>query len=80
MNWGDDCDISRIKKTNLSFDIIICSELVYWEDLFDDLIKTIKELSSLNTKIFFSFKMRLKEIADIFHDKLSKYFTFEYVK
>ena len=81
LNWGDNNDINRIKLTaNTCFDIIICSELVYWEDLFDDLIKTIKEFSSKNTKIFFSYKMRLQDIVDTFHLKFEKNFTIEYVK
>jgi hypothetical protein len=79
LTWGDDVHIKNIKNKSLSFDIIICSELVYWEDLFDDLIYTIEQISDKTTKIFFSYKMRLQEIVDIFHEKFSKSFSFEYV-
>jgi len=79
LTWGDDVHIENIKNITSSFDIIICSELVYWVDLFDDLIYTIEQISDNTTKIFFSYKMRLQEIVDIFHEKFSKNFSFEYV-
>jgi hypothetical protein len=80
LHWEDNNDILTLKQTFNKFDLIIGSELIYLEEYFDDLINVLDIFSDLNTKIYFSFKIRLPEMVDNFLEKLSsKGFKYSYI-
>ena len=64
---------------NKPFDLIIGSELVYLDDLFDDLINVIRTFSDENTFIILSYKIRLPSMVEDFTTKLKKYFEIIYI-
>ena len=64
---------------NKPFDVIIGSELVYLDDLFDDLINVIKTFSDKNTFIILSYKIRLPSMVENFTNKLKKFFEIIYI-
>lgn len=60
------------------------SELVYYEEAFDDLINIIKNFSgdlsdNKKTAIFLSFRIRLPELTENFFLKFSNYFEYEII-
>ena len=73
LKWEDQTDIDEMAK-NSDFDLIICSELVYWEDLFDSLINVLRTLCKAKIKIYFIYKVRMKDIIEKFFEMLGKYF------
>lgn len=75
LEWGKEDDIKAIKTICLEFDYIICSELIYIEESFDDLIKTLLEFSHENTCLIFSYRIRMKEKFQMFLVKLEKSFN-----
>ena len=79
LDWSKEKDIENIKKinNNKAFDIIIASELIYLDDLFDDLINVLKTFSDENTFIILSYKIRLPEMIEEFMNKLKVYFKIE---
>ena len=81
LSWENKEDIEEVKKLNNNepYDLIIGSELIYLDDLFDDLINTLRELSSEKTVIIMSYKVRLQEMVDDFINRVSKYFKIEYI-
>jgi predicted nicotinamide N-methyase len=80
LDWSKENDIENVKKiNNKPFDIIIASELIYLDDLFDDLINVLKTFSDKNTYIILSYKIRLPEMVEDFINKLKIYFTIEYI-
>jgi len=64
------------KQQKSDIDYIICSELIYLDDLFDSLIQTIKFFSTNKTKIILTYRIRLPEQVDNFFEKFSKVFKF----
>ena len=64
---------------NKPFDVIIGSELVYLDDLFDDLINVIRSLSDKNTFIILSYKIRLPSMVENFTNKLKEFFEIIYI-
>lgn len=76
LSWEKKEDIENAKKLveNGTYDVIIGSEVIYLDDLFDDLIYTMRELSNEKTIILFSYKVRLQSMVDEFIEKVSKYF------
>ena len=76
LNWEKIEDIEKVKKymDNKPFDVIIGSELVYLDDLFDDLINVIRNLSDENTFIILSYKIRLPSMIENFTNKLKVFF------
>lgn len=81
LSWENKEDIEAVKKlnNNEAYDLIIGSELIYLDDLFDDLINTLRELSNEKTVIIMSYKVRLQEMVDDFISKVSQYFKIEYI-
>ena len=79
LEWGKKEDIDSIKENTKSFSFIICSELIYIEESFDDLVKTLDEFSDGETKIIFSYRIRMKEKIQSFLEKLQKIFVIDYV-
>ena len=79
LEWGKTEDLETIKKLVKKFDFIICSELIYIEESFDDLIKTLDELSHENSVIIFSYRIRMKEKFQWFIEKLEKLFQIDYI-
>ena len=81
LSWEKKEDIEKVKKLmdNKSFDVIIGSELVYLDDLFDDLINVIRSLSDENTFIILSYKIRLPSMVENFTNKLKEYFEIIYI-
>ena len=81
LSWEKSEDILKIKKImdNKPFDLIIGSELVYLDDLFDDLINVIRTFSDENTFIILSYKIRLPSMVEDFTNKLKKYFEIIYI-
>ena len=75
LEWGKKEDIEGIQNIAKSFEFIICSELIYMEDTFDDLVKTLNEFSNAETKIIFSYRIRMKEKYQSFMEKLEKLFN-----
>lgn len=76
LSWEKKEDIKNAKKLveNGTYDVIIGSEVIYLDELFDDLIYTLRELSNEKTIILFSYKVRLQSMIDEFIEKVSKYF------
>ena len=81
LSWEKNEDIEKVKKIidNKPFDVIIGSELVYLDDLFDDLINVIRSFSDENTFIILSYKIRLPSMVENFTDKLKEYFEIIYI-
>jgi predicted nicotinamide N-methyase len=81
LSWEKHEDIEKIKNIleNKPFDLIIGSELVYLDDLFDDLINVIRNFSDENTFIILSYKIRLPSMIEDFTNKLKKYFNIIYI-
>ena len=81
LSWEKNEDIEKIKNVmeNKPFDLIIGSELVYLDDLFDDLINVIRTFSDENTFIILSYKIRLPSMVEDFTTKLKKYFEIIYI-
>ncbi len=81
LSWENAEDIEKVKKLmdNKPFDMIIGSELVYLDDLFDDLINVIRTFSDENTFIILSYKVRLPSMVEDFTNKLKKYFEIIYI-
>jgi predicted nicotinamide N-methyase len=81
LSWEKKEDIEKVQKLmdNKPFDLIIGSELVYLDDLFDDLINVIRTFSDENTYIILSYKIRLPSMVEDFTNKLKKYFEIIYI-
>ena len=81
LSWEKSEDIEKVKKImeNKTFDLIIGSELVYLDDLFDDLINVIRTFSDEKTYIILSYKVRLPSMVDNFTNKLKQYFEIIYI-
>ena len=81
LSWEKNEDIEKVKKymNNKSFDLIIGSELVYLDDLFDNLINVIKTFSDENTFIILSYKVRLPSMVEDFTNKLKRFFEIIYI-
>ena len=81
LSWENQKDIDYVKSLNNNkpFDLIIGSELIYLDDLFDDLINVLKQLSNESTMILLTYKIRLQEMVDDFINKVTKYFNIEYI-
>ena len=81
LSWEKKEDIEKVQKLMDSkpFDLIIGSELVYLDDLFDDLINVIRTFSDENTYIILSYKIRLPSMVEDFTNKLKKYFEIIYI-
>ena len=81
LSWEKKEDIEKVKKLmdNKPFDVIIGSELVYLDDLFDDLINVIRNLSDENTFIILSYKIRLPSMVENFTNKLKEFFEIIYI-
>ena len=81
LSWEKKEDIEKVKKLmdNKPFDVIIGSELVYLDDLFDDLINVIRSLSDKNTFIILSYKIRLPSMVEKFTNKLKEFFEIIYI-
>ena len=81
LSWEKKDDIDKIKKLmdNKPFDVIIGSELIYLDDLFDDLINVLSEFSDENTFIILSYKIRLPSMIENFLDKLKKFFEIIFI-
>ena len=81
LSWEKSEDIEKVKKImeNKVFDLIIGSELVYLDDLFDDLINVIRTFSDEKTYIILSYKVRLPSMVEDFTNKLKQYFEIIYI-
>ena len=81
LSWEKKEDIEKLKNymENKPFDVIIGSELVYLDDLFDDLINVIRTFSDKNTFIILSYKIRLPSMVENFTNKLKKFFEIIYI-
>ena len=81
LSWEKKDDIDKIKKLmdNKPFDVIIGSELIYLDDLFDDLINVLREFSDENTFVVLSYKIRLPSMIENFLDKLKKFFDIIFI-
>ena len=81
LSWEKEEDIQRIFELNKKnpFDLIIGSELIYLDDLFDDLIHVLDILSDKNTIILFSYKIRLPEMVEQFLQKLKQKFEIKFI-
>ena len=81
LSWEKKEDIEKVKKYmgNKPFDVIIGSELVYLDDLFDDLINVIRNLSDEKTFIILSYKIRLPSMVENFMNKLKEYFEIIFI-
>lgn len=78
LEWGKKEDIDRIKEKN-KFDYILCSELIYIEESFEDLVNTLESLCEKETKIIFSYRIRMKEKLEWFLEKLGKKFCWNVI-
>jgi predicted nicotinamide N-methyase len=72
LEWG-----TPIPKTIDKPHVILCSELVYFPELFDPLIKTLVELSTPETLVVLCYKQRSLEKEHLFYAKFGKYFEYE---
>eukprot|EP00347_Sterkiella_histriomuscorum_P014525 403360547 len=76
LSWGNDEHLQMAidKFEDRKLDYIICADLIYLDETFEDLVKTLKQLSSYNPAhtpiIFMSYKIRLPELTQQFIDML----------
>jgi len=73
LNWGQD-----VSFLNPPFQYIFCSDVIYLEDTFDLLIKTLRDLSDQNTEILLSMEIRGKKDVKFFK-KVKEFFTAEFI-
>jgi len=76
LEWGNEEHMRNISER---FDYIIGAELIYVEEAFDNLVKTLRYFSDENTKVIMTHKIRIPERTELFFKKLSKEFDFESV-
>lgn len=76
LEWGNEEHMNEISG---KFNYIFAAELVYVEDHFDALVKTLKHYSDEKTKIIMTYKVRLPERSQLFLSKYEKEFDIEYV-
>ena len=81
LSWEKKEDIEKVIKLmdNKPFDVIIGSELVYLDDLFDDLINVIRTFSDNNSFIILSYKIRLPSMVENFVNKLKEFFEIIFI-
>ena len=81
LSWEKKVDIEKVIKLmdNKPFDVIIGSELVYLDDLFDDLINVIRTFSDNNSFIILSYKIRLPSMVENFMNKLKEFFEIIFI-
>ena len=79
LNWKDDLTKRWRDK---HFDFIIGADLVYIEDTFEDLVKTLKHFSMINKEvtILISGKIRYQERFDKFKGILEKDFKMDFLE
>ena len=73
LNWGQD-----VSSFHPPYDVILAADVVYIEDTFPLLIKSLDDLSDLHTIILLSCKYRYKRDSQ-FLDMLKEVFTSEVV-
>ena len=69
--WGNNDHLDQvIAQCNNKIDYIICADLIYLEETFEDLIATLKRLSVEGRRpmILMSYKIRLPELTQKFID------------
>ncbi|KAI8511752.1 methyltransferase [Branchiostoma belcheri] len=64
LTWG--LDLAAYPRNNPRYDYVIGMECVYIEPVFDDLIATIKHLSTENTVILIGYHVRIKKREEKF--------------
>lgn len=71
-----DWSLDDSSKLNPPFDIIVASDVVYYKEGYEPLLKSFEELSNSNTVILLAYKKRSEEEILFFH-KLRHNFEFE---
>lgn len=75
LSWGDSESIKQ-SSTSLTFDFLLLSDCVYWEDLFEPLLITLRALTSLNPacKIWIAQSPRRPKVESRFFKAARKHF------
>ena len=74
IDWGS----NAMMKMQRTYDVIIGADIVYIEETFDDLLKTLKHFSNGNTVLYLASKIRY-ERDNRFYKLLSEQFSVEEV-
>jgi len=74
LEWGKAEDISKIKNLGITWDYILCSDLVYLPELYKPLYDTLLEISSINTIILLAQRRRY-EREEMFFNKVKLSFS-----
>eukprot|EP00638_Chattonella_subsalsa_P015550 CAMPEP_0117842330 /NCGR_PEP_ID=MMETSP0949-20121206/15952_1 /TAXON_ID=44440 /ORGANISM="Chattonella subsalsa, Strain CCMP2191" /LENGTH=239 /DNA_ID=CAMNT_0005686361 /DNA_START=18 /DNA_END=733 /DNA_ORIENTATION=- len=74
--WGENLD--SFKEKHGCFDVILASDVVYHEHLYDALIETFQELSSELGVVYVSFEQRRRDLSPFF-ERIQHCFCFEKV-
>eukprot|EP01016_Furgasonia_blochmanni_P017587 TRINITY_DN20309_c0_g1_i1.p1 TRINITY_DN20309_c0_g1~~TRINITY_DN20309_c0_g1_i1.p1 ORF type:complete len:291 (+),score=56.76 TRINITY_DN20309_c0_g1_i1:63-875(+) len=77
LEWGVEEQMKKIRHQR--FDVIFGSELIYLDETFEDLVKTLEAFSDEKTIIVFSYKFRMREKLELFFSIFQRSFTYEYV-
>lgn len=67
---------SKKENDNCSVDYIICSELIYIDELFEPLISTLRNYCDKNTIILLTYRERLPSQISDFKEKFSEFFSY----
>lgn len=71
LKWGDE---NHMKNIQGPFDYIFASELIYLENTFEDLVKTLRHYSDENTTIILDYKLRHQEKFEKFFNIFNQFF------
>lgn len=76
MQWGNKQQLQWVLKEldGADVDVVLASELVYWPELFDELIETLHGLCSATTIVLIAYEERSAEKERKFFDTLSSAF------
>ncbi|KAJ3674451.1 hypothetical protein LUZ60_005067 [Juncus effusus] len=77
LRWGDEGDAKDVLKDEESFDLVLGTDVVYYEELIEPLIKTLEVFVKGKTSFIMAHLRRWKKRDAIFFRKAGKKFSVE---
>jgi len=79
LGWGNSVH-SECINSKYKIDLVIASDLVYFPELFDPLIKTLLEICSEETVVVFGYKVRAQWKEETFWEQVGRFFDLKAVR